>query len=146
MRWWMVLLLIAGVLTLLLCMSVSFHIVYREKDLRIKFCYGGIRFLIYPRKDAKKAENSAVKLVKDEQKALGNEKKGRKKKKKPMQQSEPRGIKETIFLVVDLLKSTVNPGRFLLRHLRVTAVDVTVMTTSVSFQFSLNMTTSDMMT
>lgn len=119
MRWWMILLLIAGVLTLLLCMSVSFHICYRNKKLIVTFVFCGLRIQIYPRKNKKQT----TRLVQQEKKALGKKKPNQ---KKPKVNPEKRPLIETVSLIVDLIKTAVEPTRSMLRRVRITAVDVTV--------------------
>ena len=117
MRWWMIVLLAIGLIAFLLSFSVSFHILAQNGEWQVKLGFMGLTFRLYPpKKKARKKKKKTGKAV--------SSKPVRAQKAPPKE--EKRSVKETILLTLDVIKSLINPTRFMLRHVRITQVDATV--------------------
>lgn len=122
--------IIIAVLALLLSFSVTLYVSISDA-VRIKVGMFGIKFDVKsPEHDLKAAAKEAEKLEKEEQNALKKKKKkgGGKKKKTAAKsgsagkQEEKDSFSDTVFLILNLIKSVFSPSLFVLRHTRLAGV------------------------
>lgn len=105
----------------LLSLSVTFRVQY-DDDLTITVGAGKLRYTLVPasdkeKKDVKKGKKAVKKGVKKEQK------KANPKAEKKVEKGD---IKETVFLVLDILKSVWPPFRDLMKRVRITSLSIDI--------------------
>ena len=119
--------IIFGSILLLFCILLSLSITFRvwyDDDLTITVGVGKFRYTLLPvsdeeEKDVKKGSKAAKKGIQKEQK------KANPKAEKKIEKGD---IKETVFLVLDIIKSVWLPFKDLMKRVRITAlsIDITV--------------------
>lgn len=119
--------IIFGSILLLFCILLSLSITFRvqyDDDLTITVGVGKFRYTLLPvsdeeEEDVKKGSKAVKKGIKKEQK------KANPKAEKKIEKGD---IKETVFLVLDIIKSVWPPFKDLMKRVRITAlsIDVTV--------------------
>lgn len=111
------------VLGVLLSLSITFRVQY-DDDLTITVGAGNFRYTLFPisddeKKDVKKDSKKVKKGIQKEQKRANP---------KAEKKIEKGDIRETVFLVLDIIKSVWPPFKDLVKRVRITAlsVDITV--------------------
>lgn len=118
---WMIFGSILLLLIVLLSLSVTFRVQY-DDDLTITVGAGKFRYTLVPvpdeeKADAKKGGKAAKKGIQKEQKKVNP------KSEKKIEKGD---IKETVFLVLDILKSIWPPFKDLVKRVRITALSIRV--------------------
>lgn len=125
-------LLIIGIIILVFAVLLSFSAtlyVSITDVVRMKAGAFGLRFDIRsPERDAKLALKETERLEKKEERALKKKKRKKKKAKNgrtPAKEGHPKkeeAFSDTVFLILNIIKSIFEPSKFVLRHTRLTGL------------------------
>lgn len=119
----MTFLIIVLCVLLFILFLLSFSITLKIKlddNANVWFCFMFLKFKIYPLKNKKdKDKKKKTKLKKKASEKIKNqgEKQDKKQKEKP-------DFKETVLLIIDVIKSAVKPIKNLFKHIRITDVKI----------------------
>ena len=116
---------------ILLSMSITLYVSYKDEDLKFKAGIAGIRIPINIKEDTITDEKTGKTVEVPSVSAKKEDKKSKKQQKKETETIENEDIKEkksivqTVTGLVDIIKGLISPSKLLLRNMRFYAVKIT---------------------